>query len=83
MERARNTRKNKTNVIGGTKVKFYDKEMYEKENFIKGVLTIIIAFLIGLSTGFLALYDEIQFKEQTITNQSAEINRLQESEENR
>lgn len=57
-------------------MKFYDKEMYEKENFIKGVLTIIIAFLIGLSTGFLALYDEIQHKEQAITNQSAEINIL-------
>ena len=61
-------------------MKFYDKEMYEKENFIKGVLTIIISFLIGLSTGFLTLYyDEIQHNEQIITNQSTEINILQES----
>lgn len=64
-------------------MKFYDKEMYEKENFIKGVLTIIIAFLIGLSTGFLTLYyDEIQHNEQTITNQSTEINNLEGGYEN-
>ena len=49
-------------------MKFYDKDLYEKENFIKTVLTIIIAFIVGLTTGYIILYSEIQTIEQNFTN---------------
>lgn len=60
-------------------MKFYDKEMYEKENFIKSVLVIILAFLIGFAAGCVALYDQVREKEQIIVNQSIELESLRET----
>lgn len=60
-------------------MKFYDKEMYEKENFIKTTLSIIIIFLLGFATGCIALCNQLQEKEQTIVNQSIELESLRES----
>lgn len=62
-------------------MKFYDKDLYEKENFIKTVLTIIIAFIVGLSTGYIILYSEIQTIEQNVTNKILDTNIFYESEE--
>lgn len=55
-------------------MKFYDKDLYEKENFIKTVLTIIIAFIVGLTSGYIILYSEIQTIEQNFTNKILHIN---------
>lgn len=60
-------------------MKFYDKEMYEKENFIKTTLSIIIIFLLGFATGCIALYDQVKEKEQTIVNQEIELESLRET----
>lgn len=60
-------------------MKFYDKEMYEKENFIKTTLSIIIIFILGFATGCIALCDQIKEKEQTIVNQSIELESLRET----
>lgn len=60
-------------------MKFYDKEMYEKENFIKTILTILLAFLIGFTAGCIALYDRLQEKEQIIVNQSIELESFRET----
>ena len=62
-------------------MKFYDKDLYEKENFIKTVLTIIIAFIVGLTTGYIILYSEIQTIEQNVTNKILDTNIFHESEE--
>lgn len=62
-------------------MKFYDKDLYEKENFIKTVLTIIIAFIVGLTTGYIILYSEIQTIEQNVTNKILDPNSFYESEE--
>lgn len=62
-------------------MKFYDKDLYEKENFIKTVLTIIIAFIVGLTTGYIILYSEIQTIEQNVTNKILDTNIFYESEE--
>ena len=62
-------------------MKFYDKDLYEKENFIKTVLTIIIAFIVGLTTGYIILYSEIQTIEQNVTNKILDTNSFYESEE--
>lgn len=61
-------------------MKFYDKDLYEKENFIKTVLTIIIAFIVGLTTGYIILYSEIQTIEQNVTNKILDTNIFYESE---
>ena len=61
-------------------MKFYDKDLYEKENFIKTVLTIIIAFIVGLTTGYIVLYSEIQTIEQNVTNKILDTNIFYESE---
>ena len=55
-------------------MKFYDKDLYEKENFIKTVLTIIIAFIVGLTSGYIILYSEIQTIEQNFTNKILDTN---------
>ena len=60
-------------------MKFYDKEMYEKENFIKTTLSIIIIFLLGFATGCIALCDQVKEKEQTIVNQEIELESLRET----
>ena len=62
-------------------MKFYDKDLYEKENFIKTVLTIIIAFIVGLTTGYIIIYSEIQTIEQNVTNKILDPNSFYESEE--
>lgn len=62
-------------------MKFYDKDLYEKENFIKTVLTIMIAFIVGLTTGYIILYSEIQTIEQNVTNKILDTNIFYESEE--
>lgn len=61
-------------------MKFYDKDLYEKENFIKTVLTIIIAFIVGLTTGYIILYSEIQTIEQNFTNKILDTNVFYERE---
>ncbi len=61
-------------------MKFYDKDLYEKENFIKTVLTIIIAFIVGLTTGYIILYSELQTTEQNVVNKVLDINNFYESE---
>lgn len=60
-------------------MKFYDKEMYEKESFIKTTLLIIIVFLLGFATGCIALCDQLQKKDQAILNQSIELESLRET----
>lgn len=60
-------------------MKFYDKEMYAKENFIKAILTILLSFLIGFTAGCVALYDQVREKEQIIVNQSIELESLRET----
>lgn len=60
-------------------MKFYDKEMYEKENFIKTVLIVFLSFLIGFTAGCVALYDQVREKEQIIVNQSIELESLRET----
>lgn len=62
-------------------MKFYDKDLYEKENFIKTVLTIIIAFIVGLTTGYIILYSELQTIEQNVVNKVLDTNNFYESEE--
>lgn len=57
-------------------MKFYDKDLYEKENFIKTVLTIIIAFIVGLTTGYIILYSELQTIEQNVVNKVLDTNNL-------
>ena len=61
-------------------MKFYDKDLYEKENFIKTVLTIIIAFIVGLTTGYIILYSELQTIEQNVVNKVLDTNNFYESE---
>lgn len=60
-------------------MKFYDKEMYERENFIKAILTILLSFLIGFTAGCVVLYDQVREKEQIIVNQSIELESLRET----
>lgn len=61
-------------------MKFYDKDLYEKENFIKTVLTIIIAFIVGLTSGYIILYSEIQTIKKNVTNKILDTNSFYESE---
>ena len=60
-------------------MKFYDKEMYEKESFIKTTLLILSVFLIGFVVGCIALCDRLQEQEQIIVNQNTEIQSLRET----
>lgn len=60
-------------------MKFYDMEMYEKENFIKTTLLIVIIFILGFATGCIALCNQLQEMEQTIVNQSIELESLRET----
>lgn len=60
-------------------MKYYDKDLYEKENILKTTLLIIVIFLIGFAVGCIALCDQLQEKEQTIINQSIELESLRET----
>ncbi len=62
-------------------MKFYDKDLYEKENFIKTVLTITIVFIVGLTTGYIILYSELQIIEQNVVDKVLDTNNFYESEE--
>lgn len=60
-------------------MKFYNKDLYQKEKFIKAILTILLSFLVGFTAGCIALYDRLQEKEQIIVNQSIELESLRET----
>lgn len=55
-------------------MKFYDKDLYEKENFIKITLTILILFFLGFVTGCIVLCDQPQ-ENQTLEyiNESGDL----------
>lgn len=60
-------------------MKFYNKDLYQKEQFIKSILTILLSFLVGFTAGCIVLYDRLQEEEQIIVNQSIELESLRET----
>lgn len=55
-------------------MKFYDKEMYQKEQKIKTAIWMLIVFMLGVAVGYSAFKFE---KEKYITKLEAEINEKQ------
>lgn len=48
-------------------MKIYDKEMYARNENIKGIILVIVCFLLGYITGCIAINEEL--KEQNIEKQ--------------
>ncbi len=61
------------------KMKYYDKEIYEKDKKIKTFFVILITFLIGLYVGLAIHYLELQEKDVKIREQYVEIDSLKET----
>ena len=55
-------------------MKFYDKELYQKEQKIKTAIWMLIVFMLGVAVGYSAFKFE---KEKYITKLEAEINEKQ------
>lgn len=55
-------------------MKFYDKELYQKEQKIKTAIWMLIVFMLGVTVGYSAFKFE---KEKYITKLEAEINEKQ------
>lgn len=81
MGKSRSSEENKSNVIGETKVKFYDKDLYEKESFIKITLTILILFFLGFLTGCIVLYEQPKLTNNFINNNIIKFDAYEMSEE--
>lgn len=56
-------------------MKIYDKEMYQKEQWIKTVLIIALVFIVGFIVGYVAHNFE---KQETVNNLEQNIYRLQQ-----
>ena len=44
------------------KTKYYDKEIHARNESIKGILVIIISFIIGFAAGYVAVNQELENK---------------------
>ena len=60
-------------------MKYYDKDIYEKDTFIKTTLIVLIVFWIGFFIGYICLCDQLEEQEQTIINQNIELESLRET----
>lgn len=49
-------------------MKIYDKEMYARNESIKGIILVIVCFLLGYITGCMAINEDL--KNQNIENKS-------------
>jgi hypothetical protein len=56
------------------KMKIYDKEMYQKEQWIKSVLLVLGVFILGFVVGYFVFHFENQDEIATLQNQ---VNTLQ------
>ncbi len=56
-------------------MKIYDKEMYQKEQWIKAGLMIAVVFIVGFLSGYIAHGFE---KQETVNNLEQNIYRLQQ-----
>lgn len=56
------------------KTKYYDKEMYARNESIKGALVVILSFILGFTSGCMAMNIE---KQEYITKLEAEIKEKQ------
>ncbi len=72
------------------KTKYYDKEMYAKNESIKSVLVVIVSFILGFASGCMAINIEkqktitelqttIEEKQKKITEQFIELDSLRET----
>ena len=65
-----------TQVKGsGTKMKVYDKEIYNKQESLKTTVIIVIAFLIGVVVGYFATLSRMVENTRTNTNNSMVLNK--------
>lgn len=71
-------------------MKFYDKELTQRDNEIKSILWILVLFIIGFSVGCVAMDKEkqldkekleeiIQLKQNTINDLNIELDSLKET----
>lgn len=61
------------------KTKYFNKDIYEKENKIKTAFIILVVFLIGMYIGLAINYLEIQNKDRQIREYQVEIDNFRET----
>ena len=65
------------------KTKYYDKGIHARNESIKGILVIIISFILGFAAGYVAVNQELENKvedqETTIIEQYIELDSLRET----
>lgn len=53
-------------------MKFYDKEMYSRNESIKSALVVIVAFILGFAVGCIAINEDLKIKNADLEKQVSE-----------
>lgn len=63
------------------KTKYYDKEMYARNESIKSAIVVIVAFILGFAVGCMAINEELKIQNNEKQEHIVELEKIVEEQE--